>query len=89
MTRLGIAVIDNGQMQIIKEAARSANWKTRSEYGNSRNAGHRAYPLATHGVPNETNAHPHSDSNGKIALIHNELSRITVPCAPSCLEKWA
>ena len=26
---------------------------------------------ATHGEPNETNAHPHTDDSGRIALVHN------------------
>lgn len=26
---------------------------------------------ATHGVPNDTNAHPHTDQSGKLALVHN------------------
>lgn len=28
---------------------------------------------ATHGVPNEVNAHPHSDSEGSIAIVHNGI----------------
>jgi glucosamine--fructose-6-phosphate aminotransferase (isomerizing) len=28
---------------------------------------------ATHGVPSETNAHPHSDCRGAIALVHNGI----------------
>lgn len=28
---------------------------------------------ATHGKPNNTNAHPHNDSNGEIALVHNGI----------------
>lgn len=28
---------------------------------------------ATHGEPNQINAHPHSDSSGKIALVHNGI----------------
>ena len=28
---------------------------------------------ATHGVPNDTNAHPHLDKTGKIALVHNGI----------------
>ncbi len=28
---------------------------------------------ATHGVPNETNAHPHLDDNKRIALVHNGI----------------
>src|SRR5579863_9006591 len=28
---------------------------------------------ATHGVPNEINAHPHIDNGGRIALVHNGI----------------
>src|SRR6476646_2857934 len=28
---------------------------------------------ATHGAPTETNAHPHTDSAGKVALVHNGI----------------
>src|SRR5918997_1586797 len=28
---------------------------------------------ATHGVPNDENAHPHRDCTGKLALIHNGI----------------
>jgi glucosamine--fructose-6-phosphate aminotransferase (isomerizing) len=28
---------------------------------------------ATHGVPNEVNAHPHSDTHGSIAIVHNGI----------------
>jgi glucosamine--fructose-6-phosphate aminotransferase (isomerizing) len=28
---------------------------------------------ATHGVPNDTNAHPHCDCTGKIAIVHNGI----------------
>ena len=28
---------------------------------------------ATHGEPNDVNAHPHTDSTGKIALVHNGI----------------
>src|SRR3954469_24224025 len=28
---------------------------------------------ATHGVPNECNAHPHHDCTGKIAVVHNGI----------------
>jgi glucosamine--fructose-6-phosphate aminotransferase (isomerizing) len=28
---------------------------------------------ATHGAPNETNAHPHVDSHGEIAVVHNGI----------------
>jgi glucosamine--fructose-6-phosphate aminotransferase (isomerizing) len=28
---------------------------------------------ATHGVPSDTNAHPHTDCSGRIALVHNGI----------------
>ena len=28
---------------------------------------------ATHGIPNEINAHPHMDDKGKIAVVHNGI----------------
>ena len=28
---------------------------------------------ATHGEPNEINAHPHSDKENKIAIVHNGI----------------
>lgn len=28
---------------------------------------------ATHGAPSQTNSHPHSDCNGRIALVHNGI----------------
>ncbi len=28
---------------------------------------------ATHGAPNQTNAHPHTDGSGRIALVHNGI----------------
>lgn len=28
---------------------------------------------ATHGEPNDINAHPHTDFHGKIALVHNGI----------------
>ena len=34
---------------------------------------------ATHGRPNDVNAHPHSDCTGKIALIHNGIIENYIP----------
>ena len=32
-----------------------------------------AYSWATHGEPNDRNAHPHTNSGGKLAMIHNGI----------------
>jgi glucosamine--fructose-6-phosphate aminotransferase (isomerizing) len=46
------------------------------ENGNALPAGHVGMAhtrWATHGAPNQTNAHPHSDNAGRIALVHNGI----------------
>src|SRR5881275_1836043 len=73
----GIAVIDDrGQMHIRKAAGRI------SVLENSVNAGSPLPPAhlgmahtrwATHGAPNETNAHPHLDCTDAIAVVHNGI----------------
>ena len=31
---------------------------------------------ATHGVPNQKNAHPHNSSDGNLSLIHNDILKL-------------
>jgi glucosamine--fructose-6-phosphate aminotransferase (isomerizing) len=70
----GVAVVDGGRLQIAKKAGRIENLDkelaTRSVVG-STGMGHTRW--ATHGAPNDRNAHPHTDASGRIAVIHNGI----------------
>lgn len=71
----GFALMGSGKMKLQKQKGTVADFEVslNGDFFKEAQFGIAHTRWATHGVPNDTNAHPHRSNSGRIALVHNGI----------------